>query len=142
VDRRQISGSTDETTVLLFPRLYAIGCQSPRGDDARSPAGGDSTSNRKIKEGDMSSTQSSGTTFQVKSGSLILGAALIGAGWVLGLIGLTICSSTVIAATRRWVKQMDVPPSELARLKWEQAKAATAAGTSAWQDGATTSQRS
>ena len=90
----------------------------------------------------MSSTQSSGTTFQVKSGSLILGAALIGAGWVLGLIGLTICSSTVIAATRRWVKQMDVPPSELARLKWEQAKAATTAGTSAWQDGVTNSQRS
>jgi hypothetical protein len=47
----------------------------------------------------------------------------------------------VIAATRKWVKQMDAPPSELARLKWEQAKAATAAGTSAWQDGATTSQR-
>lgn len=90
----------------------------------------------------MSSTESSSGTFQLKSGSLILGAALIGAGWVLGLIGLTICSSTVIAATRRYIKQMETPPSELARLKWEQAKAATAAGTSAWQDGVTTGQRS
>jgi hypothetical protein len=100
------------------------------------------TSTGEIKEGDMASTQSSGTTFQLRSGSLILGAALIGAGWVLGLIGLTICSSTVIAATRKWVKQMDTPPSELARLKWEQAKAATAAGSSAWQDGVTTGNRS
>jgi hypothetical protein len=107
-----------------------------------SPGRATVTSNREIKEGDMSSTQASDTTFQLRSGSLIIGAALIGAGWVLGLIGLTICSSTVIAATRKWVKQMDVPPSELARLKWEQAKAATAAGTSAWQDGVTTGQRS
>jgi hypothetical protein len=105
-------------------------------------AGAKVTPTCEIKEGDMSSsTQSSGGTFQMRSGSLVLGAALIGAGWVLGLIGLTICSSTVIAATRKWVKQMDVPPSELARLKWEQAKAATAAGTSAWQDGVTTGQR-
>ena len=106
------------------------------------PAGATVTSTNEIKEGDMSSTQSSGTQFQLNSGSLILGAALIGASCVLGLTGITICGSTVIAATRRWVKQMDVPPSELARLKWAQAKAATAAGTSAWQDGVTTGARS
>ena len=106
------------------------------------PAGATVTSTNEIKEGDMSSTQSSGTQFQLNSGSLILGAALIGASCVLGLTGITICGSTVIAATRRWGKQMDVPPSELARLKWAQAKAATAAGTSAWQDGVTTGARS
>jgi hypothetical protein len=105
-------------------------------------AGATVTSTNKIKEGDMSSTQSSGPQFQLNSGSLILGAALIGASCVLGLTGIAVCGSTVIAATRRWVKQMDVPPSELARLKWQQAKAATAAGTSAWQDGVTTGSRS
>jgi hypothetical protein len=30
---------------------------------------------------------------------------------------------------------MEVPPSELARQKWAQAKTAAAAGTSAWQNG-------
>ena len=105
------------------------------------------TSTNEIKEGhmtgtDMKNSQSSSAVFQLKSGSLILGAALMGAGCVLGLTGVTICSSTVIAATRRWIKQMDVPPSELARLKWSQAKAATAAGSSAWQNGVTTGTRS
>ena len=40
-----------------------------------------------------------------------------------------------MAATRRWIREMEVPPSELARLKYAQAKAAVAAGTSAWQNG-------
>jgi hypothetical protein len=98
------------------------------------------TSTNDIKEGHMTGKDTmkngqSSAAFQLKSGSLILGAALMGASCVLGLTGLTICASTVIAATRRWIKQMDVPPSELARLKWAQAKAATAAGSSAWQDG-------
>jgi hypothetical protein len=30
---------------------------------------------------------------------------------------------------------MEVPPSELAKIKWEQAKTAAAAGTQAWQNG-------
>jgi hypothetical protein len=33
------------------------------------------------------------------------------------------------------VKQMDVPPTELARQKWSQARAATAAGVGAWRNG-------
>ncbi len=105
------------------------------------------TSTNEIKEGHMTGKdmmnngQSTSAVFQLKSGSLILGAALMGASCVIGLTGLTICTSTVIAATRRWIRQMDVPPSELARLKWAQAKAATAAGTSAWQDGVDTGSR-
>jgi hypothetical protein len=30
---------------------------------------------------------------------------------------------------------MEVPPSEVARLKWAQAKAAAAAGAGAWRNG-------
>ena len=37
--------------------------------------------------------------------------------------------------TRRWINEMEVPPSELARLKWVQARAAYTAGASAWQNG-------
>ena len=105
------------------------------------------TTTNEIKEGHMTGKdmmnngESTNAVFQLKSGSLILGAALMGASCVIGLTGLTICASTVIAATRRWISQMDVPPSELARLKWAQAKAATAAGTSAWQDGVNTGSR-
>lgn len=109
-------------------------------------AGAKVTTTNEIKDGhmtaDMNNGQSSSPAFQLRSGSLILGAALIGSSCVLGLTGLTICASTVIAATRKWIKQMDVPPTELARLKWAQAKAATAAGTSAWHNGVTSGTRS
>jgi hypothetical protein len=37
--------------------------------------------------------------------------------------------------TRRRINEMEVGPNELARLKWAQARAAVAAGTSAWQNG-------
>jgi hypothetical protein len=30
---------------------------------------------------------------------------------------------------------MEVPPAELAKIKWAQAKTAAAAGTAAWQNG-------
>ena len=36
---------------------------------------------------------------------------------------------------------METPPSELARQKWNQARAATHAGASAWQNGLATSTR-
>ena len=39
------------------------------------------------------------------------------------------------SATRQWVSEMEVPPSELARAKWGQARAAMAAGAAAWQNG-------
>jgi hypothetical protein len=69
------------------------------------------------------------------SGPLIVGAALIGAGAVIGLAGMVIGGVAVLSATRRWVGQLDQPPAEVARQKWAQARAATMAGASAWQDG-------
>jgi hypothetical protein len=41
----------------------------------------------------------------------------------------------LLTAVRRWVRDMDVPPSELAKLKLAQARAAAAAGADAWQSG-------
>jgi hypothetical protein len=40
----------------------------------------------------------------------------------------------VVAATRTWVRELETPPSELARLKWEQAKTAAATGASTWRE--------
>jgi hypothetical protein len=66
---------------------------------------------------------------------LITGGALIGAGALIALAGMAVGGSHVVSATRRWIKEMEVPPSELARIKWGQARSAAAAGAAAWQNG-------
>jgi len=33
------------------------------------------------------------------------------------------------------VRQLDPPPSAMAKVKWQQARAATTAGARAWRDG-------
>jgi hypothetical protein len=70
-----------------------------------------------------------------RSGPLITGAALVGAGAMVALVGLAVGGSHLLSATRRWIDAMDVPPSEVARLKWAQAAAAASAGTAAWRNG-------
>ena len=72
---------------------------------------------------------------QFESAPLITGAALLGAGALIAMIGLAVGGGHLVAATRRWVKEMEVPPSELAKQKWAQARTAVEAGTSAWQNG-------
>jgi hypothetical protein len=72
---------------------------------------------------------------QLSSGPLITSAVLVGLGTFIALSGLALGGSHLMAATRRWIREMEVPPSELARLKYAQAKAAVAAGSSAWQNG-------
>jgi hypothetical protein len=72
---------------------------------------------------------------QFRSGPLIVSAALVGAGTLIVLAGLAVGGGHIAAATRQWVREMETPPSDLARQKWAQARAAMAAGASAWQDG-------
>jgi hypothetical protein len=81
-------------------------------------------------------------TFQVSSRPLAIGGALMAAGAVIGLAGLTVSTTVMLMAAKRWIDQMETPPAELARQKWHQARAATQAGASAWQDGLATSARS
>ena len=76
---------------------------------------------------------------QLRSGPLIVGGILAGTGVMLVLAGVTIGGAHLLAATRQWVGEMEVPPSELARQQWTRAKAAALAGASAWQDGSETS---
>ena len=87
------------------------------------------------------STQSSSWP-ELRTGPIITGAALFGAGALIALAGLAVGGTHLFAATRRWIQQMEVPPSEQARIKWAQAKTAAAAGTAAWQNGAPARQRS
>ena len=73
-----------------------------------------------------------------RSGLLITGGSLIGAGALIALAGLAVGGTHVFSATRRWVQEMEVPPSELARIKWGQARSAATAGAAAWQNGVST----
>jgi hypothetical protein len=72
---------------------------------------------------------------QFSSGPLITSAAMVGAGTVLVMAGLAVGGAHMLWVTRQWVKEMETPPSELARIKWNQARAAVSAGAAAWQNG-------
>lgn len=71
---------------------------------------------------------------QLDSGPLITGGVLIGIGAVVALAGMAVAGTHVVAATRTWIKELEIPPNELARLKWEQAKTAAASGASTWRE--------
>ena len=81
------------------------------------------------------STQQSSSRPEFRSGPLITGAALVGAGALIALAGLAVGGSHLLSATRRWIREMEVPPKEQARIKWAQAKSAAAAAAAAWQNG-------
>jgi len=72
---------------------------------------------------------------QFKTAPLITSAAMVGGGTLIALTGLAVGGGHLLSATRQWINEMEVPPSELARLKWTQARAAMSAGAAAWQNG-------
>jgi hypothetical protein len=61
-------------------------------------------------------------------------ALLLGVGGLIGATGFLVAGAAVAAACRRWYRRADLSPNELAKLKWEQAKAAAGAGAGAWRD--------
>jgi hypothetical protein len=81
------------------------------------------------------STQQGSSWPELRTGPLITGAALLEAGILIGLAGVAVGGSHLFAASRRWIAEMEVPPSEQARIQWAKAKSAAAAGTAAWQNG-------
>lgn len=81
------------------------------------------------------STQRSSSWPEVRTGPIVTGAALFGAGALIALAGLAVGGTHLFSATRQWIREMEVPPTEQARIKWAQAKTAAAAGTAAWQNG-------
>ena len=82
-----------------------------------------------------SSTEQSNSWPELRTGPMITSAALFGAGALIALAGLAVGGSHLFSATRRWIREMETPPSEQARIKWAQAKTAAAAGAAAWQNG-------
>jgi hypothetical protein len=78
--------------------------------------------------------QPAGAWPRLESGPLIAGGILVGIGAVVALTGLTVAGSHVVAATRTWIKELETPPSQLAKLKWEQAKTAAVSGANTWRE--------
>jgi hypothetical protein len=83
----------------------------------------------------MASDATNGSRPQFSTAALVTSAVLVGAGTFVVLAGLAVGGSHLMVATRQWVREMEVPPSELAKIKFTQAKAAVAAGSTAWQNG-------
>jgi hypothetical protein len=83
---------------------------------------------------DETTSQPGGDWPQVRSGPLVVGGILIGIGAVVALAGLAVAGTHVAAATRAWIRGLETPPGELARLKWEQAKTAASSGAATWRD--------
>ncbi|MFF7547790.1 hypothetical protein ACFZCU_29775 [Streptomyces canus] len=61
------------------------------------------------------------------------GAVLTAAGAAVACAGMGVAAFAVFSAGRRMIRDMDVPPSQQAAMKWRQAKEASLAGARAWQ---------
>lgn len=83
---------------------------------------------------DITDTRPIGNWPQVRSGPLVVGGIFIGIGAVVAMAGVAIAGAHLVGATRIWIKELETPPSQLARLKWEQAKSAAASGAATWRD--------
>jgi hypothetical protein len=59
---------------------------------------------------------------------------LVGIGGLLGFTGMMLVGSALLSATRQWVNQLERPPGEIVRSRWQQTKAAASAGAGAWQN--------
>jgi hypothetical protein len=82
----------------------------------------------------MDNTQNSPSgKFQLNSAPMVVGAVLIGVGGLIGMSGLIVGGTALMSATRRWFRELEVPPSEAVKHKLGQTRAATVAGATAWQ---------
>ncbi len=72
------------------------------------------------------------------SKAFIVGLALVATGGLISLCGLGISGTAAVNSFRRWLMTQQEPPGQIVKRKISQAKAATAAGASAWQDGMAT----
>jgi len=71
---------------------------------------------------------------QMSKGKLCGRVAVAASAGVVAMAGVAVAGTHVVAATRAWIEELETPPGQLARLRWEQAKTATAAGAATWRE--------
>jgi len=81
----------------------------------------------------MTSDLTPSSRVQVNRRLLLGGAVLLGIGGATWLAGAVVTSAAVADATRRWVRGWEVPPRDVARLRWGQVRSTAAAGAQAWR---------
>jgi hypothetical protein len=80
----------------------------------------------------MHNSYSSSAGFQINTTQAMTGGVLIAAGSLIGIAGAIIGGHAMVMAASRWFGELEVPPTEVVKHKWNQTKAATHAGTQAW----------
>ena len=80
----------------------------------------------------MHNSHSSPAGVQMNKTQVMGGASLLGAGSMIGMAGAIVGGHALLFATLRWLRDLEVPPTEVVRHKWSQTKAATTAGAQAW----------
>jgi hypothetical protein len=82
----------------------------------------------------MDRTRTDWSRDDLNLGTMLAAVVLLGLAGLFGLAGFSVAAAAILGAGRRWYGRVDLPPTELARLKWEQAKAAAGAGAGAWRE--------
>lgn len=81
----------------------------------------------------MSDSEATQPAVQLNKGLLLASALFIGGGAVLGATGILLGAAALISASRQWIQQLERPPADIARSKWQQVRAAGNAAATAWQ---------
>jgi hypothetical protein len=64
---------------------------------------------------------------------LVVAATVVAVAGVTGVAGLALGTLGLVAVARGRIRELEVQPSQIAKQKWSQAKAATVAGVGAWR---------
>ncbi len=83
----------------------------------------------------MTDSQVTAPKLHINMRQVVGGSILIGIGGAIALAGVAMAGTALVAAYRERVRQMEVPPSVLARQNWDRVRAATAAGLSELRNG-------
>lgn len=67
-------------------------------------------------------------------GLFIAALVMVLAGTAVGAAGLAVAGIAVISSGRRWSRRVEMSPSDLAKLKWVQARHSVGAVADAWRD--------
>jgi hypothetical protein len=80
-------------------------------------------------------TSQTESSIELNRGLLVGGVVLISVGALIGLVGGIATSAAMIGAARSWARQLDEPPSAMARRRFAQARTAALAGAQAGAQG-------